>query len=102
MIKVLSIITMVVLLSAPIFSKEIIGSGEDGIVYHRDMVRQNAQPGDVMKREIMGKKVLYVIEASDINFSVKEYERIQQQLKAEIRPELNNIYKQSLESKTNR
>jgi hypothetical protein len=85
---------MVVLLSAPIFSKEIIGSGEDGIVYHRDMVRQNAQPGDVMKREIMGKKVLYVIEASDINFSVKAYERIQQQLKAEIRPELNNIYKQ--------
>ncbi|GMO46906.1 MAG: hypothetical protein Ta2G_02210 [Termitinemataceae bacterium] len=62
-------------------SKEIIGSGEDGTVLHKDIIYQNAKPGDYLTRksgEDRGKVI--ILKQEDIDYSKAEIGRINEEL----------------------
>ncbi|GHT49291.1 hypothetical protein FACS1894102_3780 [Spirochaetia bacterium] len=62
-------------------SKEIIGSGEDGTVLHKDIIYQNAKPGDYLTRkrgEDRGKMI--ILKQEDIDYSKAEIGRINEEL----------------------
>ncbi|GMO52155.1 MAG: hypothetical protein Ta2G_10020 [Termitinemataceae bacterium] len=62
-------------------SKEIIGSGEDGTVLHKDIIYQNAKPGDYLTRksgEDRGKVI--ILKQEDIDYSESEIGRINEEL----------------------
>ncbi|GMO63460.1 MAG: hypothetical protein Ta2A_10480 [Treponemataceae bacterium] len=59
--------------------KEIVGSAEDGTVLHKDVIYQNAKPGDYLTRKD-GEKQRIVLQAGDIAFSGAEVERMNKEL----------------------
>ncbi|GHT49222.1 hypothetical protein FACS1894102_3610 [Spirochaetia bacterium] len=62
-------------------SKEIIGSAEDGTVLHKDVIYQNAKPGDYLtrKRDKDRGKVI-ILKQEDIDYSKAEIGRINEEL----------------------